>query len=73
MEVSDDLLHTLEREIVWIEGENSSPIHVVWMKKLALGLERLKTVVGTDVSPHGFEGNLGFGVTFDHAGDIDIV
>jgi hypothetical protein len=71
MEVVDDLAHTLEGEIIRIESENSSPIHVVW-GKLALGLERI-TIVGTDVGPHGLEGNSSLGVTLNYAGDIDIV
>lgn len=28
---------------------------------------------GTDVSPHGLEGNSGLGISFDHVGDINVV
>ena len=30
-------------------------------------------MVGTDVSPHGLEGNSSLGIILDHVGNIDIV
>ena len=72
MEVVDDLTHTFEGEIVWIESENPSLIHVVWGEGLTLRLERI-TDNCTNISPHGLEGDSSFGVFLDYVGDSDIV